>query len=428
MAKKVIEKAPEVSKVENQWLKKYRWLTHGLIISGALNIGLLTTFFVITFKNSSPKALLVPQKNYAVKENKQAYYVSISGVELLCEYFDYGYEDLLMELGSKELVEDGYAKRDFALSCLVAFHHFDIQRALTGTYLQTRELEFIHKEGGERVKLEIFAGLDDEHFNALREFANQESWPLTAQGLYFQIQRIGDINNVPNSLKEAFYLTPQFHCIWMLFNRMEKSLEYDELLQIAFDADWDLLNNYYVYLAKTQDFSEVNKRRLLMDLLQKKSRFAAKYLIDHDRVFALEKLDDASIVYLLSLMDKETPRAEIFSRELIVSARSDAVLRSAGFKLYEIAGEKAPHPYDHNKALVRFLPSFSTKVDIHAKAHGKEHEAVVPVQEVEYHTVRKGETLWKIAQMHNVSIKDLKKANGFKSSGLIKPGMKIKIP
>ncbi|PCI92874.1 hypothetical protein COB11_06420 [Candidatus Aerophobetes bacterium] len=428
MAKKTEEKEENFPKAENHWFKKYRWLTNGLIISGALNIGLIATFFTITFKNSSPKALLSPQKNYSVKEKKQAYYVSISGVELLCDYFNYSYEDLLIELNSKELVEDGYAKRDFSLACLVSFHHFDIQRALTGTYLQTRELEFIHKEGGERVKLEIFAGLESEHFDALVEFANQESWPLTAQGLYFQIQRIGDVSNIPTTLKEAFYLTPQFHCIWMLFNRMEKTLEYDDLLQISFDADWELLNNYYLYLAKTQDFSQVNKRRLLMDLLQKKSRFAAKYLIDHDRAFALEKLDDASVVYLLSLMDKNTPKAEIFSRELIVSTRSDAVLKSAGFKLYEIAGEKVPYPYDHNKALVRFLPTFSTKVDVNMKPHGKQHDTVRPSQEIVYHTVRKGETLWKIAQEYDVTIKDLKKANGFKSSGLIKPGMKIRIP
>ena len=427
MTKKTQKHDENFLEKENEWLKKYRWLTHGLIISGALNLGLIATFATITYKNSNPKVLL-PQKNYTIKEKKNAYYVSISGVELLCDYFNYSYESLLTELSSKELVEDGYSKRDFALACLAGFHHFDIQRALTGTYLQTRELEFIHKEGGERIKLELFAGLGDEHFEAIREFANQESWPLTAEGLYFQIQRIGDIHNVPSSLKEAFYLTPQFHGVWMLFNRIEKTLSYEELLQIAFDADWDLLSSYYQYLSRTQDFSESNRRRLLMDLLQKKSKFAARYLIDHDREFALQKLDDASVVYLLSLMDRQTPRAEAFSRELLVSARSDAVLRSAGYKLYELAGESVPQPYDHNKSLVKFLPSFSTKVDIHAKSHGKQHETVMPVNETAYHTVKKGETLWQIARDHGVTLKELKKANGFKSSGLIKPGMKIIIP
>lgn len=428
MAKKTVkEKEESFEEKENPLLKKYKWLTNGLIISCALNVGFLGTFFTITYKNANPKTLL-PQKNYATKENRDAYYVSISGVELLCEYFDYSYESLLTELSSKELVEDGYAKRDFALACLVGFHHFDIQRALTGTYLQTRELEFIHKEGGERIKLELFAGLGDEHFQALKEFADQESWPLTAQGLYFQIQRIGEVGRIPDSLKEAFYLTPQFHGIWMLFNRMEKTLSYDDLLQIAFDADWELLNSYYQYLSRTQDFSETNRRRLLMDLLQKKSKFAARYLIDHDRSFALQKLDDASVIYLLSLMDRETPRAEAFSKELIVSARSDAVLKSAGYKLYELFGESVPTPYDHNKCLVKFLPRFSTHVDIHAKSHGKEHESVIPKDEVLYHIVKKGETLWQIAKEYNISLRELKKANGFKSSGLIKPGMKIIIP
>lgn len=412
---------------ENHLMKKCRGLSHALIISGALNIGFFATFFILTFLKEDPKSLAKETAHVEV-EKKASYYVSASAVELLCDYFDYSYENLLYELANKQLVEDGFAKRDFALACLISFHHFDIQRALTGTYLQTRELEFIHKEGGERMKLEVVAGLEDQHYDALREFAASETWPLTPQGIYFQIQRSKDKKEVPSSLKEAFYLTPQFHCIWMLFNRTEQSLSYDELLQIAFDADWELLNGYYLHLASNQDFSETSRRRLLMDLLKKKSKFAAKYLIDHDREFALEKLDDASVIYLLSLMDRNTPKADAFFRELLVSARSDAVHKSAGCKLYELAGESVSFPYDHNKTLVRFLPSFTKKVDIHAKSHGQEHQKIVVSQKDTYHTVRKGETLWQIAQDYNVSLQDLKKANGFDTTALIKPGMRVKIP
>ncbi|MEL6821593.1 MAG: LysM peptidoglycan-binding domain-containing protein, partial [Calditrichota bacterium] len=44
----------------------------------------------------------------------------------------------------------------------------------------------------------------------------------------------------------------------------------------------------------------------------------------------------------------------------------------------------------------------------------------------ETHTVRRGDTLWDIAQAYNVSIADIKRWNGMRSNK-IKPGLVLKV-
>lgn len=410
---------------ENPWEKKTRWLSHALIISGALNIGFLGSFFMMTFKHLHKKTGVLSTS--LIEEKKPLSYVSGDSVDLLCDYFEYSYGELLEELEKKELVEDGYMKRDYALACLVAFHYFDIYKALAGASLQTRALEIIHKEGGERVKLEVYPGLEDTHFHALLAFSKVEKWPLTPQGLYFAIQRVHDLRQIPASLKEAFYLTPQFHSIWRLFNRSEISLSAEELLHVIFDAEWEHLDRFYQGVYKTQDFGEESRRKFLMMLLENGSEFAAKILLEQDREFALAKLDDRSILYLLSKVSKNTPKGEAFARQLLVSVRSDAVLRQAGYKLYELASEAAPQPYDHQKALIRFLPNFFQKNDFATKTQEQE-KVSPPLITKRHHIVVKGDTLWKIALDYRVSLKDLLKANHLTAAAVIKPGMKVEIP
>lgn len=410
----------------NPWVKKTRWLSHALIMSGALNIGFLGTFIMMTVKNFHKKEVIteLSSDNY-----KPLSYISGDSLELLSEYFESSYESLIGELNSKDLVEDGYAKRDYALACLVAFHYFDVYKALAGTSLQTRMLEIIHKEGGERMKLEVFPGLGDAHFSAIISFAKIEKWPLTPQGLYVEIQRSKELGKIPPSLKEAFCLTSQFHCIWMLFNRVEKSFSLEDLLSVVFDAGWDYLDRFYKDLCKTQDFSEDNRRLFLIGLLEKHSYTAAKILLDCDREFAFTKLDDANVLFLLSKVDKNTPKAEAFARQLLVSVRSDVVLRSAGYKLYELAGEPPPSPYDHQQALIRFLPNFFQKEDFIAKSQRQESEKIAPPKMTKkYHVVMKGDSLWKISIDYHVNLKELQKVNNLSATTTIKPGMKLEIP
>jgi len=418
----------ENSLEQHPLLKKTRWLTHALIISGALNIGFLGTFFVLTFKNLHRAAPLLS----ATLENKARHvYISGTAVELLGEYFEYPYEELRKELESKELVEDGYAKRDYALACLVAFHDFDLHKALSGMALQKRILEIVHHEGGERIKLEMFPGLDDAHFQALIHFSKVEKWPFTPQGLYVRMHRIKTWEDIPESLKEAFYLTPHFHYLWRMFQKVGGVVP-QELLQGMVSADWESIDRCYQELSQTQNFGEESRRKFLLQLMRQRSTFAAKFFLEYDREFALTKFDDENILNLLRYVTAATPRAEAFARQLLVSVRSDKVLKSAGYKLYELAGETPPRSYDHTQTLMRFLPNFFDKAQFVSKGQQESQKISSPVQPPmsgkRYHIVVKGDSLWHIATLYHVPLKALMRTNHMTAATVIKPGMKLEIP
>ena len=406
------------------WVARSKWLFQALIVSGALNLGFLAAFVVSTFKRGQEVGIVQEEPSILAKDRA---YISGDSVEVLCNYFNASYEELLLELSNGCLVEDGYAKRDYALACLVAFHYFDIQKALVGVPLQTRYLEFVHQEGGERIKLEVFSGLNSTHFEAIYAFAKVEKWPFTPQGLYVYLQRMNKYSSIPDSLKEAFYLTPHFHYLWRLFNRLEKKVSVEELLQLVFEVQWDVLDKLYRELVVTQDLSEEVKRHVLIELLANKSSFAARRFLQEDMDFALSKLDDPSVVYLLSQIQQETPQAIEFARQLLVSVRSDRVLEAAGYKLYMLVGDTPPNPYDHTKALARFLPQAVSKFNSDKEELVEQEPSRVSSFKKVHHVV-KGDTLWKIARDYHISLPELIKINNLNAKAVIRPGMELNIP
>jgi hypothetical protein len=71
-------------------------------------------------KNMHKKSL--EPERLAQSSQKNAINLSLGSMELLSEYFELSYEGLLEELLDSQLVEEGFAKRDYALGCLVSFH------------------------------------------------------------------------------------------------------------------------------------------------------------------------------------------------------------------------------------------------------------------------------------------------------------------
>jgi hypothetical protein len=191
---------PRLEKIN--WLKKIKTLTHALILSGALNIGFFSALCVIAFKNVQKKPVKTPQ---ALEYTKAPLFVSSDSMELLSQYFDFPYERLIQELKDTHLVEDGYAKRDYALACLVSYHYFDLSKALSGMQLETRTLEFVHQEGGERAKIEVFPGFLDMHFEAIVHFAKLEKWPFTPQGLHVHVKSAKEKGKIP--FMKSLYLS-----------------------------------------------------------------------------------------------------------------------------------------------------------------------------------------------------------------------------
>ncbi|MBM3192264.1 MAG: LysM peptidoglycan-binding domain-containing protein, partial [Chlamydiae bacterium] len=384
---------------ENPWMRRSRYLSQALMLSGALNLCFLVSFIVLVAKKERPVRI---ESGLVSEEVHQHAYISGDGVEVLSGYFNAPYEELLLELNNKCLVEDGYAKRDYALACLVAFHYFDIKKALAGVILQTRYLEVVHREGGERVELEVFPGLQDTHFEALYGFAKVEKWPFTAQGLYVNLQRMRRHHHIDPSLKEAFYLTAHFHYLWRLFNRIEKKVGVDELLDVVLELEWDTLDRWHREFCLTQDLGENVKRHCLMELLALKSPFAARRFLEDDREFALTKLDDASVLYLLNQIDSNTPKGVEFVRRVLTSVRSDEVLQAAGCKLYALAQENPPSPYSHEKVLRSF--GLLEKVE---EENFPRQETMAVINAHRKHLVVKGDSLWKLARDYHVPLEKL---------------------
>lgn len=409
---------------EKNLLKKIKVLTHVVIISGSLNIGFLFSLSVIALKNFQ-------KKNHYTSSNQQvkgSLFISLDSMDLLSEYFNYSYEKLLNELYDPTLVEDGYCKRDFALACLVSFHYFDIDKALSGLQLTRRVIEFIHEEGGERAKIEIFPGLCDPHFEALISFAKREKWPFNSQGLFHHLKRGKEIKKIPSSLIQTFYKTREFEVFWREISLWKKEISSEKILFMMIDADWDYIEKIHLEMDRKKQAGSDLARSIVLDLLKFKSIGAAKVALEYDREFFVSKSDDESILFLLSQLKKGDYYSEAFARGLLMSLRGDEVRIAAGKKLYELYDELAPTPYRHQTTLLRFLPHLFNSAEL-TKTKESKQDCLAPLKiQKRFHKVAKGETLWKISSHYKISVKRIVETNKLSEKALLKPGMTLEIP
>ena len=399
---------------DTSWILKTRRLTQALIISGTVNIALLATFGYSVFKErrvSAPIELTPVGKGQNLS--------SESNEKLLRAYSLLPFQDLLMRLDNKDLIEDGYTRRDLALSCLVAFHHFNLERALGGLELQKRYVPFRNAEGEEQIPLAIFPGLADFQYEAILQYARTERWPLTPQGLFFEIQR-GSPRDP--TLLEAFYLTPQFHTVHLLFTRTDLLIEKEKIVEMLAEGNWNSLQAFTKEQRQAQDLS-LDKRRafLLSYMINCRSVLAAKILLEGDLEFVSKRLSDAELLTLFDLLPQNHPQFLPLARELIASPRCDAIWLKAASILYAAASEPLPHPYDHTQTLRRFAaaqlppPPGPPPRPTPQKATGR------------VHTVQPGDSLWKIARQYKVSIESIKRQNHLESERL-RPGKQLQIP
>ncbi|MBS0627987.1 MAG: hypothetical protein JSS09_07235, partial [Verrucomicrobia bacterium] len=194
--------------LEQHWMQRARFLTQALILSGTLNIGFLSTCIYFVLKDK--QAAISYEIPAEVKKQ-------FTNEQVLRAYSQASFQDLLLRLESKEKMEEGCVRRDFALACLVAFHNFPVEKVLGEAFLQKRVTSFHLKEGGSPIEMTLYVGLKDEHFEALLQFAKTEKWPLTSKGLFLNICQ----NPFPcdPTLLDAFYCTPEFHAIYSLLQK-----------------------------------------------------------------------------------------------------------------------------------------------------------------------------------------------------------------
>jgi hypothetical protein len=395
--------------LQEQWAKKSRFLTQALIFSGALNIGLLTSFFYFIIREKSDAVAFELQP--VAQDKKGAEKISNSGT--LANFAAMSYGELIDLLGNQEPIEEGYKKRDLALASLAMFHFVNVEKALQGFPLQKRSLSFQRKEGPEQVDITVYPGLGEDQFKAILQFIKTEKFPFTTQGLFFELQQ----SKMPrdSSLLDAFYLTPEFTTVMTLFARAGVPLPQEYVVDLLTQGDWNLLQQFTQEQRQAQDLSPDRFKNLLTNYIRCRSLMAAKILLEWDREFILKKFEDPDLMAFIDLFPEKSTSLELLLKELIASPRSDAIWKKAAEKLFAFAGLPIPDPYDHQVTLKTFM---GDRIIVPPR------KASGPLKGKKTHVVQQGENLWKIARKYKVSIDSLRKANNLQTDKL-RPGKEL---
>lgn len=390
-------------------LKRARLLTQLLIFSGSLNI-ILFLVFLYDMAYRQPPALLY--EHTPVVDPFIASSTDFSNKrEAIRQFQTMSFEQLVERLNSKDLVEDGYMQRDLALACLVNYHHFDIESALSDYFIQKRA--FFFEEGKENMV--IFPGLGEEHYQTIAQFIRTERWPLTSKGLFLFLKE--EEHREDFSLAQAFFLSPEYSLMEMLLTRSDASISKDEILRLVLSGDWEILSSFFQEQRSWQNLSSERRQNLLLDYIEKKSESAASLILKTDRDFALRKLDDERVLSILRLLEEKTLESQWFIQGILLSPRSDEIWKAAARNLYKWEGKELPLPYNHALALKRF------------GLGGSKEEEVLSTREKERmtHIVLEGDSLWRIAKIYGIGIEKIKEENHL-SSDCIKPGTILRIP
>jgi LysM repeat protein len=409
-------------------------LTKALFFSGALNIVLISVFFYWLIRERPPTPYF-ELKPANIEEQQIPFAVDESSADVIRYFKTLTLEQLVAKLTNAELVESGYRTKDLALACLVTFHHFDLSRALLDDIqpTQTRLISFGLRKDGKPAKVLVYPGLSEKQYESIIRFAKRERWPLTSKGLFLNIKNTK--NSRLSSLAEAFYLTPEFISVEMLFNRADTVVQKTEILNVLTDGTFVMLSTFAEHQKQSQDLTAARRQHFLLEYIKNHSKNAAYLLLKTDGPVIVRKLDDLHIKMILSLLTDKTAESGKFALTLLTSPRGDAVWQMAAIRLYEYAGEKIPEQFQHHAALLKFLPANMQFKRLQEPIQKEITSTVLPAetkqQEVKatelLHIVQEGDSLWKISRRYDVDIDLLKKHNQL-SSDFLKPGIHLKIP
>ncbi len=388
-----------------RWIRKFRILTLSLIFSGALNIGLIAAFLAVVWQNKQPTfafAQAAPQNPLLASSN----------AHIIQELSQLSFRELCACLTNKDLLEEGYTKRDLALAVLGTYRHIDVEKALSGSLHQRRILSLAPDQ-----TIELYPGLTDEQFKAILQFVYLEKWPLTAEGLFKLVQKTKQPRDA--SLDAAFSMTSQFYALQLLFQKTDAPQETSSLIRLASEGSWDLLDRFAREQTQMLDLSVEKRRRLLLSYLSLRSPSAADLLLRTDFDFVLKKLDDQGIVDVLDLAAGD--ELEPFCKALLQSPRSDVVWQNSLKRLYARLGQPLPASLNLQEEVARFTGSAPSAPAVLEEPLSKELPSWT------FYTVQEGDTLWKISRLHQIKIDTLIQSNELEKDRLY-PGMTLRIP
>jgi len=334
-----------------------RKLTTILIISGILNVCFLTIILYGMFREHPPIPYfeLKPANS---QEQLSPLAIDHSNSDVIRYFRKMPLEWLSARLKNTQLVENGYTQRDLALATLVAFYHFDLDKALSGSSFpeQKRTIIYGKLRDGKPAELTVYPGLTENQYGAIATFATTERWPLTSKGLFSMLHKQSQ-DGRESTLIDAFTMTPEFLAVEFLFSRGQVQVDKSELLNVVLDGTWPMLSTFMEQQKTVQDLSDARRQTFLLDYIVKQhSKSAAQLMLKTDGAFASQKLDDQRVMALLQLLDEKSKDNEQFALSLLKSPRSDEVWKMASTRLYEYAGEPLPAQIQHNTVLTHFVP------------------------------------------------------------------------
>lgn len=399
----------------SDFLQKFRLITQLLVISVAINIGLLATF---VYQNilSSPEVFYSYEMSSSSMESTRS---QISNSDYLTSIKDYPFRELVAILTDDELLEQGFRKRDLALSILVQDHYFNLQKALANRPFSERILEY--KDGKDFKTIKVFPGLREYEYDAIIHFAVTEKWPMICKGLFYQLQANTFLDK---DLVDAFCVTQEYHILETLFYQSPVTVSNLELVEVVRDYDWKYISRFCEDQKISQDLSIDKRRTFLLHGINHESMHAASILLKTDFLFVLQKLDDMYTLRILELIQKSSDEAIQLCVELLKSPRSDAVWQKSAQKLYLFHGEVPPEKLVYTQVVARFTNKASVQT---TRTQLEEIARNDQVGDMLFHRVREGETLWKIARIYDVELADLIETNGLEGDQ-IRPGIQLLIP
>ena len=378
-------------------IKRLSWF---LLISISFNAFFIAILMFLFFQEK-PEPFFT--QSYALLSESQGVVADQELKQAIEELKGQTVDELLVKLSDKTLVEHGFTVGDISLGILSGFYQFDLERALSRP-LKKKAVAYGTK--GETVYL--FTDLSEQDFLRLETFIRQEKWPFSSQGLFKLLKNPMFMND--SSLKETFYHTKEFIEVERLVSTRQKKFPKERILSLILSGERGKLAAFYEIKKSSFDISEKPRRLFLLDWVHQGASEAAQILYETDLEFSLKKLDDATTLKILKLLETNETALKDFSEKLLRLPRSEAVKRAAQAylpKVDTLSGSLSEPPKVLAKPTLTQLP-----------------KQVYPEG---IYIVQPNDSLWKISKKLNVSIEILKAMNGLTSDQL-KPGRPLRIP
>ncbi len=307
--------------------KRCKRLSYALGLSFFLNISLIT-FGIYEWQEAGFSFLAVssfrPQQSKCYRQaGKELPTLTQSFREL--EALDF--EGLKLALRDEMPVAIGYKKQNISLSLLVHKHYFDITKALGGQMPERRLFSYMSNTN-ESFEIALYPDLSPEQFANISEFAKNEKWPFTLEGMLCKYKE----NEVPNrELQDVIFQTDEYRSVEILLTR-GTPISKDEVFNLVLNIDYNHIKNLHKEMLKAQDFSSVVRRGFLVGALPQ----ASEILFKTDSRFCLHTLPDKQTLCVLEALSKNPEIAKVYALALLEEPRSKVIWTKAQNVLCEI--------------------------------------------------------------------------------------------